>query len=450
MQFIEVSSRQDFESKLNKIVSRYDHQHLVFRGQVKDRPLVPSMLRGKGNVSGRAPGCIPILTANWHVCAKRLVSRFKERRPTDIEIQAVMQHYGYRSFFIDVTSDPEATLWFALHKFESDRTPLHVDKQLRSAVFQWSRYEPSSSGFMYFILLPEHESQNQYLDLTRVMPKSAARIHRQKAGAIFCSRRSRSIDDLVVAKLRVVDGGWFRNSNQNVKTTEFFPPPSVDDFYRCLCTVPYFIAPEMEMEKIELGHPLLGFFPIYAESVKELVKEYVPLTRILSHARPAREWNVATDVVDFENQRVKARGATRVLLSSLMIQTLSQNVRVSEDLRTDCWPSPNLLLEFEPEASLVSPSPKALQEIVRGLWVIIGTKSIMVAEIIDKFDDVLIGHECIYSLPELNLISKQCNCPDHSYELEVLRKASELLNQGIVYLEKDKLGYLKLEYKGNN
>ena len=446
MQLIEISGRQDFRSKLEKIMLKYEPHRLVFRGQVEDRPLMPTMFRGRGDIP--SPGCIPSLTANWNVCATRLISRFKKKEPTNVEVQAVMQHYGYRSFFVDVTSDPEVALWFALHKFESGRTPLHVDRRLRSAVYQWSRYETRPSGYLYVIMLPpEHASDNRHLNLTEVMPTEAQRVHSQRAGAIFCTRASRSIDNLVVAKLRVIDDGWFSNSYQNVKTPKLFPPPSIDTFYRCLCTVPYFITSEMEMQKIEVGHPLLGFFPIYAESVKELVKEYVPLTRILGRARPGLEWNVSTAVMDFENKRVKARGATRVLLPSLMIQTIPLNAKPSEGLPTDCWPSANLLLEFEPEASLVSPSPKALQEIVRGIWVIVGTKTLMVAGIIDQFDKVSIGHECMYSLPRMSLISKRCECPDHAYELEVLRKTSELLDEGTVVLGKDELGYLKIEHK---
>lgn len=448
MQAIEIRNRQDFESQLNEIMSKYQHRRLVFRGQVKDYPLIPSIRRGKGNTS--SPGCIPWLTANWDVCARRLVSRFGKTEPYSIETQAVMQHYGYRSFFVDVTANPEIALWFALHEFKSEKTPLHVDSQLRSAVFQWAKYVPSPTGFMYLILVPEDESKKQYFDLTGIMPASATRIHRQRAGAIFCPSELRTIDNFVIAKLRIVDDGWFRNSNRNLRFTKLFPPPSVDVFYRSLCTTPYFIALETEMNQIELGHPLLGLFPIYAESIKELVKEYKPLTRILSHARLALQWNVATDVVDLENQRFKARSATRVLFSSLMIQTLSQEILVSDPLQTNGWPSRNLLLEFEPEASLVSPSPNALQEVVRGLWVIIGTKCIFVAEIIDTFDDVFVGHECIYSLPELNLISKQCKCSDHSYDSKLLRAASSLLTQGVIYLDKDDLGYLKLKYKSED
>lgn len=448
MQTIKIKRRHDFEYQLARFRSKYKHKRLMFRGQVKDYPLVPSIRRGKGK--NPSAGCIPWLTANWSVCAERLVSKFKKSEAATVETQAVMQHYGYRSFFVDVTLDPEVALWFALHAFNSEKTPIHIDRQLRSAVFQWSQYVPSPTGFMYFILIPENGSNNQYFDLTSIMPTNATRIHRQKAGAIFCSPRLRSIDNFVVAKLQIIDDGWFRNSDWNLRFTELFPPPSVDVFYRSLCTVPYFIELQTEMAKIELGHPLLGFLPIYAESIRELVKEYVPLTRILSHARLAPQWNVATGVVDLENQRFKARSATRILVSSLMIQRLSEAIQVSDPLQTGCWPSRNLLLEFEPEASLVSPSPKALQEVVRGLWVIIGTKSMFVAEIIDTFDNVFVSHECIYSLPELDLISKKCDCLDHAYDLKILQKASHLLTQRVIFLEKDNFGYLKLEYKNKD
>jgi hypothetical protein len=360
-----------------------------------------------------------------------------------------MQHYGYRSFFIDVTSDPEVALWFALHRFESKRAPIYVGNQLRSAVFQMSQYIPNPSGFVYSILTPpENESGHRYFDLSRVMPIEARRVHRQRAGAIFCEPKSRSIGDLVVAKMRIVDHGWFSNSSQDFRTAELFPPPSIDAFYRCLCTLPYFTSVEAERLNIRVGHPLLGFFPIYAESLKNLVLEYVPLTRILSGATPGLELNAATTIV--ENQRIEVRDATRVSLSSLMVQKVSQDVRGSKKLQTDCWPSPNLLLEFVPETSLAGPPCQALKEVVRGLWVAIGTKSIVIAEIVDRFDDILIGHECSYSLPELSLVSRKCDCPDHAYELEIFRKASELLNRGIASLERDKLGYLKLECKEDN
>jgi hypothetical protein len=448
MQPIDIYDRKDFEFHLNKILSNYENRRLVFRGQIEDESLIPSIRRGKG--SSPSPGCIPWLTANWSICAKRLVSKFKNSIPTDIEEQAVMQHYGYRSFFVDVTSNPKVALWFALHKFESKRSPFHVDRELRSAVFQWSEYTPGSTGFMYFILIPQDESIERYVDLTNIMPSDATRVHRQSAGALSCLPTSLSIDDLVIAKLRIIDNGWFQNSDLDVSTADLFPPPSVDTFYRCLCTVPYYVGPEVEMNNIQLGHPLLGFFPVYAKSAKELSKEYVPLTRILSCAHPALGWNVATGVIRLEDRHFKVAGATKISLSSLMIHHLSEKTMHSDALLRAPWPSHNLLLEFEPEASLVNPSTRALQEVIRGLWVVLGTNSVMVAEIIDTFDDVFLGHECLYSLPDLKLISKQCSCSDHNYNLKILQDLAQLLMQEIVCFDKDDLGYLKIEYRKKN
>ncbi len=445
MRAIKISSQKDFEFYLTEIKSKHIHQQLVFRGQVKDYPLVPSMRRGRGK--NPSPGCIPWLTANWDVCARRLVSRFKKSQPAFAEAQAVMQHYGYRSFFVDVTSNPEVALWFALHQFRSENTPLHVDSQLRSAVFQWSQYALCRTGFLYVLSVPNDNSKNQYVNLIDTMPSSAARIHRQNAGAIFCSSKLESIDDCIIAKLEVIDDDWFRNSKRNLKFTELFPPPSIDIFYRSLCTTPYFISLETAMNNIGVGHPLLGPFPIYVESLKELIKEYLPLTKILSSARLAPQWNIATAVADLENQRFKARAATRISFSSLMIRTISEDIPETYDFQTNPWPSRSLLLEFEPEASLVSPSTEALHDVVRGLWVIIGTRSIFVATIIDVFDDVYVGHECVYSLPELNLISKKCNCTEHAYELAILRNASHLIDEGIIHIVKDYADYSRLEAK---
>lgn len=441
---MKIESKEDFEVCINDILSKHHNERLVFRGQTKDRPLIPSMRRGEGDLP--SPGCIPSLTANWHVCAKRLVSKFKTTPLEGTEVEAVMQHYGYRSFFVDVTSNPQIALWFALHEFKSEKAPFHVDEELRSAVFQWAKYSLTSTGFVYCIMIPKENANNEYLDLGEIMPTCATRIEKQQAGAVFCPRHARSIENLVVAKMEIADDGWFRESDQNIKTAELFPPPNSDLFYRCLCTVPYFIAREAETEGFHLGHPLLGFFPIYAESTKELYRMYVPLTRILSCAHPGLEWNVATQVIDLENLRIKTAGATRIRLSSLMLEVVSEKADTNELVLGDHWPSRNLVLEFEPEASLVSPSPTPVQEVVRGLWVVIGTKSTLIAEIIDTFNNVSINHRRIYSLPDLNLTNTECNCTDHSYDLDLLKKMSHLLAQGIVHFEKDVSGYLRLEY----
>jgi hypothetical protein len=450
MRQIEIRTRQDFEKNIRDALSKCEDQLLLFRGQVQDRPLVPSMLRGDSGTSRHASGCVPWLTAQWDVCARRLISNFRDSQPDFVETQAVMQHYGYRSFFVDVTAIPEVALWFALHEFRSEKAPFHINNELKSAVFQWARYLPSSTGFVYLIAMPR-DRQVHYANLTELMPSNATRVHRQSSGAILCSPKvSPSIDKLVIEKLKIADDGWFRNSELDIRTDRLFPPPSIDAFYRCLCSVPYYVAPQVELNNIKMGHPLLGIFPIYAASEKELFMEYVHLTRILSQTHPALIWSVATAVVDFEKQRFKAIGACRVSVSRLMVDNFSRTIQNGSRIKVGSLPSCNLFLEFEPEASLIHPSTDALHDVIRGLWVILGKKAIRIAEIVDNFNDVFLGHECIYSIPESKLMKKNCACTDHAYDLKIVSAISQLLANGTFHLEKAQQGYLELRFKERN
>jgi len=190
------------------------------------------------------------------------------------------------------------------------------------------------------------------------------------------------------------------------------------------------------MRNIKLGHPLLGMFPIYAESSKELFTEYVPLTRILSQAHPALKWNVATGVVEFENKRHKVRGAIRILLSRLMVDNISETAPKEDTIQKKTFPSDNIVLEFEPEASLVNPSSEALQDVIRGLWVILGQNAIRVTEVIDNFKDVFLGREFVYSIPDLKPISRNCNYADYSHDLKIITNLSQMLANGTLHLGK--------------
>jgi len=412
---------------------------------VKDNPLVPSMRRGEGNPLFPTAGCNPWLTINWQSYAQKMVHNLNAE-VEQTQIDAVMQHYGYRSFFVDVTSDPEVALWFALHEFRPKKSPFYIDDELKSAIFQWSRFDFSDTGFVYVIAISK-ELTDRYVNLMEVLPTAAARIHRQKAGALYCFYKSKSIDEFVVAKLRISDGGWFRNSASNVATTGLFPLPSVDLFYRQLCTVPYFISPEKEMENIKIGHPLLGYFPIYAESAKELVKEYLPLTRIIDQTHPALKWNVATTTIEFENRRFRVAGATRISLYRLMLDKISETAPLCQEFQEGAFPSNNLLFEFEPDVSLFNLSEKALESIIRGLWVVFGSNSIRISEIVDDFNDVHLDHECIYSKPKLELIGKTCNCQTHDDELKLVLEIARSLTDGTLFLNQGDNGYLKLDYK---
>ena len=442
MESYEVHMRQDFESTLRQIRNGHQREKLLFRGQTIDRPLIPSIRRGEGD--SPSPGCIPALTIGWTRYARNLLWRFKTTEPTFEEVEAVAQHYGYRSFLVDVTWDPHVALWFALHAFNSQRTPLHVDKWLRSSVFQWAQYASCPSGYLYCIAVPEEQTEGTLVDLTTLMPTGAARIYAQKAATLILDG-PKSAEDFVVAKLRVIDDGWYRDSDLNVAFGELFPVPSRDALYRDLCTVPYFME---SGKRPVLANPLLGLFPLYAKSIYELVKEYVPLARILTGDRPALEWNVASARAELEDRSILADYATRIVMSAFMIEKLAEDVTIDDMLDVDVWPSRNLLLELEPEIPLKNPSKGCSHQVLRGYWIIAGARSLLTAEMVDTFEEVTLDHRCTYSLPRLGLMQKKCSCPEHIYDLTLFRQASQLLKDKTLILHRDKLGYLLLTEAG--
>jgi hypothetical protein len=282
------------------------------------------------------------------------------------------------------------------------------------------------------------------LDLSSIIPTGAARIYAQKATTVVL-REAESAEDLVVAKLRVVDDGWFSESDLNVAFGDLFPVPSRDLFYRDLCSVPYLME---SAKKPVFAHPLLGLFPLYAKSIYELVKEYVPLARILTGDRPALEWNVTAARAEVEGKLVLADQATRVIVSPFLIERLIEDAPVDNVPEIDAWPSRNLLLEFEAEIPLRNPSRACTHEVVRGHWVIAGTRSLIMAEMVDTFEEVTLGHRCTYSLPELTLTEKRCGCSEHTSDLTFFRQATQLLKDKTLTLRRDRLGYLLLAEAG--
>lgn len=94
----------------------------LFRGQTKH------FERGDGSPSLTTTfsrsGCIPDLMIKWQHYACKILKRYVQGR-TDISDlatdQAVLQHYGWRSFFLDATGDAKVAAWFASNQYRSSK-----------------------------------------------------------------------------------------------------------------------------------------------------------------------------------------------------------------------------------------------------------------------------------------------------------------------------------------
>ncbi|MFM0465802.1 FRG domain-containing protein, partial [Paraburkholderia sediminicola] len=70
-------------------------------------------------------GCVPPLMQKWLYFARaiiRAVSGAKYEDISDEFVQAILQHYGWRSFYIDLTKSLAVACWFASHQYSEKRT----------------------------------------------------------------------------------------------------------------------------------------------------------------------------------------------------------------------------------------------------------------------------------------------------------------------------------------
>jgi len=117
MQHLIVESLEDLENALSLYGEGY-----VYRGQnnhyLKD---------GKVSIptSFERQGCIPPLMLKWSHYARSVIRAFSGAAYHDAGLelsQAILQHYGWRSFYVDLTKAPQVACWFAANIYEERRT----------------------------------------------------------------------------------------------------------------------------------------------------------------------------------------------------------------------------------------------------------------------------------------------------------------------------------------
>ncbi len=72
--------------------------------------------------------CIPPLMFKWTHYSKALIRAFGGGDYHDLDFgvsQAILQHYGWRSFFIDLSKDAHVACWFAVNKY-NDKKNIHM------------------------------------------------------------------------------------------------------------------------------------------------------------------------------------------------------------------------------------------------------------------------------------------------------------------------------------
>lgn len=250
----------------------------VFRGQTRDyAEILPSGLRRS-----------LAREAIWHAYSMRL---YADLRPESgpgypltpesvlvhgLWLDAVSQHYGPGSMFLDVTHSLEVALWFALHAVQISEVESVVsggadyldDHPKQTELIQYVPWE--EDGYLYVWDLPLWDGQTMpepgvVVDLA-LAPETISespRIGAQQGCLVYCGDNRESALDL---RAMQVAGSPFRvarpitgSSALARRVRDLFPSPAVDEWYDRFLSVPLTYSSFEQPPRLERTINVLAF-----------------------------------------------------------------------------------------------------------------------------------------------------------------------------------------------
>src|SRR5664280_515945 len=215
---------------------------LLFRGQNNLHPTIRSGL-ARGDVRLQ-----PDVEQGWSALAGKILGH---KSPTSGNVpfrKAVLQHYGVKTHYVDLTSDPEIAAWFACNKLKSQPT-MYAGSPIRK--IDRLRYTRRQDGLGYVLVLSFPEPQTltagrRLFDISTLEP--VLRPRRQKAWLAY-DRRPFLPDpnDFWVATV-AIDCSRFVS---NLSSDFLFPLPGEDAGYGILLDTPFVEFPDAWLSRDE-------------------------------------------------------------------------------------------------------------------------------------------------------------------------------------------------------
>ncbi|WP_379560375.1 FRG domain-containing protein [Psychromarinibacter halotolerans] len=221
---------------------------LLYRGQTKE------YLREDGGPNLRSSierhGCVPDRMLKWWQYSRFILGTFVKSFDLESDLatdQAILQHYGWRSFFLDATSSPKVASWFAGHKYKSKTAMELVEDCWEDPVFairEEAWYEPAGQqdACMYVIGKKGLRRNNiEAVDLVEIATEAGS--HRCSAQSAFMvgPLNGNLPDDCIIAKIFAPTSVFREHASQGASLTQedLFPPLSSDPFLAALSSVPW-------------------------------------------------------------------------------------------------------------------------------------------------------------------------------------------------------------------
>jgi hypothetical protein len=333
MQLVACSSLTELQDAV-----RATGDDVLFRGQVKHYAL------GDGRVSLTTSfardGCIPPLMLKWAYYAREILAAFTgDAESFDIAFtQAFLQHYGWRSFFVDATASPSVAAWFASHRF-TRRSVIHAAEDCHEvnllAMHNEATYERAAGiGHIYVISRAILRDRNiRMTDLSMLVPtdRPAPRLGPQQAWLIG------PLDDAVPPEAVITqisapisDLAEFASFDSLRNTVDLFPPQEEDVFLRLLLSVPWVSAgaPGMFRRGLDIPEYDLKFTKFYPPEYAFPEDFWIAERRgdgQHGHLEAAAFYRVAEEAFFGRERPRRAFPKLRVLLSQSPVTVIEMN-----------------------------------------------------------------------------------------------------------------------------
>ncbi len=271
---------EDVKSIINKLQSKTDKK-LFFRGQGKDRPFTPSINRPFTDKQEKQ-----LYNIRHSIVENLIYQHFCTTSKNDktidyfMTIMAILQHYGLKSWFIDITTNIEVAIWFSKMKFYQEQvliknTACHkedgslsskpLDHSVSTLPITSYKQSEESFGWVYIIGVDTIEAEKYILDLN--VQVDSLRIKRQYGAGLFDPEFDNiDLNSFVVAKLKV---STKIGINPNFNTRHLFPSWEEDEVYKSLLNVPHIINESDLKDHMSKSFDLIDI-PIYTEDEKEI------------------------------------------------------------------------------------------------------------------------------------------------------------------------------------
>jgi hypothetical protein len=243
----------------------------LFRGQTNAYAAsdgLPSL-----NSSFIRKGCVPPLMLKWIFYTNELLRRggVDVEQPQAAHLtQGLLQHYGWRSFFVDLTASPAVAAWFASHSFASKRGWQLCENSFEEPVMlgvQSAHYTDYDGVGSLYVLSKEQlkASGHELVSLVDDLPTDCiTRFQIQEAwlAGLFLNQiciKPAAITAQITASSSVFKA--FAEAAGFKSTDDLFPPPANDKILGNLLSLP----------RIKVDNPDPPF-PFYLRSLE--IPEY--------------------------------------------------------------------------------------------------------------------------------------------------------------------------------